>query len=62
MLLIPPTNLLPVAAKQEAREKAYQLTKTIEEFSKEKKVGKMGRPAGRRKNDKTERVTELVRR
>ena len=46
MLHIPPTNLVLLAAKQESYEKAYFLTKNVEEFS--GKVRKKG-PAGRKR-------------
>ena len=58
MLHILPTNLLPLAAKQEPYKKAYLLTKNIEEFS-GKKFRRKGQQA---ENDKTERVTALGRR
>ena len=57
MLHIPPTNLLPLAAKQEHTKKAYLLTKNIEEFS-----GKGSEWASRQKKGKTERVIGLGRR
>ena len=56
--IIPPPNLLLLAAKQEPFKKAYLLTKNIEEFS-EKKFRRKGQQA---ENDKTERVTGLGRR
>ena len=58
MLHIPPTNLLPLAAKQESYKKAYLLMKNIEEFS-----GKSSEERNsRQKKDKIERVTGLGRR
>ena len=47
MLHIPPTNVLPLAAKQEPYSKVYLLTKIIEESSekKKKKFGRMDQQA-----------------
>ena len=58
MLHISPTNLLLLAAKQEPYNKAYLLTKNIEEFSGKK----FRRKDQQAENDKTERVTGLGRR
>ena len=57
MLHIPPTNCFLQTAKQEPYKKAYLLTKNIEEFS-----GKSLEDPQQAENDKTERVTGLVRR
>ena len=57
-LHIPPTNLLLLAAKQEPYNKAYLLTKNLEEFS-----GKSSEErTSRQKKDQIERVTGLGRR
>ena len=62
MLHIPLTNLLLPTAKQEPYKKAYLLKKNIEEFSRGKKVRRMGQQAEeKKKKDKTERVTGLGR-
>ena len=47
-IAIPPTDYHLPAAKQEQNEKAYLLTKTIEEFSGGEK-DRENRPAGRKK-------------
>ena len=57
-LHIPPINLLPLAAKQESYNKAYLLTKNIEEFSGKK----FKRKDQQAEKDKIERVTGLGRR
>ena len=58
MLHIPPTNLLPLAAKQESYQKAYCLTKKYRRIFL-KKVRRTDQRAG--KKDKTERVIGLGR-
>ena len=58
MLHISPTNLLLLAAKQEPYNKAYLLTKNIEEFSGKK----FRRKDQQAEKDKTERVAGLGRR
>ena len=55
MLHILPTNLLPLAAKQEPYKKAYILMKNMEELSGKKS----GEWTSRQKKDKTERATGL---
>ena len=59
MLHIPPTNDPLLAAKQEPYQEAHLLMKNIEEFSGEK--SQENGLTGRKKKDKTERVTGLGR-
>ena len=57
MLHIPPTKLLFLAAKQEPYQKAYLLTKNIEEFSRKSSE----EWTSRQKKDQSERLTGLGR-
>ena len=60
MLHIQPTNLLPLAAKQEPYKKAYLLTKNIEEFS-GKSSGEWASRQKRKEEEKKDRKTNRTR-
>ena len=59
MLHIPPTSYHILAAKQEPYQKAYLLTKNIEEFS-EKKARRMGQYAGKKREEKKKKTERAM--